>query len=89
MANDSQLITRRSEVQILPPQPRRRKHQIACDDDFLSEESPSRAHSAIAFVPFAIVGLPLAGEERLTVPLVALQTAAANPGSMLTPKGNP
>ena len=29
-----ELITRRSEVQILPPQPRRRKLPIACDDDF-------------------------------------------------------
>lgn len=43
----------------------------------------------ITFVPFAVTVLRLAGQERLLVPVVALQTAAANLGSMLTPVGNP
>lgn len=43
----------------------------------------------ITFVPFALVVLRMAGRERLVVPVVALQTIAANLGSMLTPMGNP
>lgn len=43
----------------------------------------------ITFVPFAIVVLRLSAKERLLVPLVVLQTIAANMGSMLTPLGNP
>ena len=45
--------------------------------------------SLITFVPFGLIVLRLAGQERLVVPLVVLQTAAANLGSMLTPMGNP
>ena len=46
----------------------------------------------IAFVPFTLTVLGLAGRDvrsRLLVPAVALQTVAANLGSMLTPAGNP
>lgn len=43
----------------------------------------------ITFVPFAIMVLTMAGEERLFIPVIALQTIAANLGSMLTPIGNP
>lgn len=46
----------------------------------------------IAFVPFTFTVLDMAGPEvraRLAVPVVALQTVAANLGSMLTPVGNP
>lgn len=43
----------------------------------------------ITFVPFAIIVLKLAGEEKLLVWVVVLQTFAANLGSMLTPMGNP
>lgn len=45
--------------------------------------------SLITFVPFALVVLRMAGRERLVVPVVVLQTIAANLGSMLTPMGNP
>ncbi len=49
--------------------------------------------SLITFVPFGITVLRMAGQERLVIPLVVLQTAAANLGSsmMLTPPmgGNP
>lgn len=46
----------------------------------------------ITFVPFTFIVLGLAGAEirkRLIVPVVVLQTIAANLGSMLTPVGNP
>ena len=43
----------------------------------------------ITFVPFSIVALRLSGCEKLLIPLVTLETVAANLGSMLTPVGNP
>ena len=43
----------------------------------------------LTFVPFAIYILKLSGRERLLIPVIALQTLAANLGSMLTPIGNP
>jgi len=43
----------------------------------------------ITFVPFALIALKKSGQERLIVPVVVLQTVAANLGSMLTPIGNP
>ena len=43
----------------------------------------------ITFVPFASVALEKSGQERLLIPVVVLQTVAANLGSMLTPIGNP
>ena len=43
----------------------------------------------ITFVPFGLVVLEMAGCRRLAIPLVVLQTLAANLGSMLTPMGNP
>lgn len=43
----------------------------------------------ITFVPFALVTLEKCRQERLLIPVVVLQTIAANLGSMLTPIGNP
>lgn len=43
----------------------------------------------ITFVPFALEVLSLAGQEHRVVPVVVLQTVAANLGSMATPIGNP
>lgn len=43
----------------------------------------------ITFVPFTFIVLSLVGAEVLVVPIVVLQTIAANLGSMLTPIGNP
>lgn len=45
--------------------------------------------SLITFVPFTIVTLKLAGEEKHLILTVTLETVAANLGSMLTPIGNP
>ena len=45
--------------------------------------------SLITFVPFAVVVLKLAKQEKLIIPLVIMQSLAANLGSMLTPMGNP
>ncbi len=43
----------------------------------------------LTFVPFAITVLGLSREGKLILPVVLLQTVAANLGSMLTPPGNP
>ena len=43
----------------------------------------------ITFVPFGLIVLRIAGQERLAAPQAVLQTVAANLGSMLTPMGNP
>lgn len=43
----------------------------------------------ITFVPFALQVLNLAGQKKSLIPVVTLQTVAANLGSMLTPIGNP
>lgn len=43
----------------------------------------------LTFVPFAVILLSMAGKQKLLIPVVALQTIAANLGSMLTPVGNP
>lgn len=43
----------------------------------------------ITFVPFGITVLKMAGLEQMVVPVVLLQTVAANLGSMMTPVGNP
>ena len=45
--------------------------------------------SLITFVPFAIMMLKQCDRQELMIPVVVLQTIAANLGSMLTPIGNP
>lgn len=43
----------------------------------------------ITFVPFSVIILTLSNKPALLIPLVTLETVAANLGSMLTPIGNP
>ena len=43
----------------------------------------------ITFVPFAMIMLKKCKQEKLLIPVLVLQTIAANLGSMLTPIGNP
>jgi Na+/H+ antiporter NhaD/arsenite permease-like protein len=43
----------------------------------------------ITFVPFAIMILNMTGLSKHLIPVIVLQTIAANLGSMLTPIGNP
>lgn len=43
----------------------------------------------ITFVPFTIVALKLSHMEKHMIPLVTIETVAANLGSMATPIGNP
>ena len=43
----------------------------------------------LTFVPFTILILKMAGLKRHLIPILCLQTIAANLGSMLTPVGNP
>ena len=45
--------------------------------------------SLITFVPFSILILHMAGLPELMIPVIVLQTIAANLGSMATPIGNP
>lgn len=45
--------------------------------------------SLITFVPFAILVLQAIGRTDLMIPVIVLQTVAANLGSMATPVGNP
>ncbi len=43
----------------------------------------------ITFVPFTVEALKLSGKKEKLIPIVVLETVAANLGSMLTPIGNP
>ena len=43
----------------------------------------------LTFVPFTILVLELAGLQNEMIPVIVLQTIAANLGSMMTPVGNP
>lgn len=43
----------------------------------------------ITFVPFALMALSMCGQRKRAIPVVVLQTIAANLGSMATPVGNP
>lgn len=43
----------------------------------------------ITFVPFGVAILEKAQKRKLLIPVIVLQTVAANLGSMLTPLGNP
>ena len=59
---------------------------------FFSSMAVTNDVALITFVPFTFTVLALSGPEarkRLTIPIVVLQTIAANLGSMLTPIGNP
>lgn len=56
---------------------------------FLSAMFITNDVALITFVPFTIMILSMAGQEAILIPSVALQTIAANMGSMLTPIGNP
>lgn len=43
----------------------------------------------ITFIPFTILVLSIAEQKKFLIPVVVLETIAANLGSMLTPLGNP
>ncbi len=43
----------------------------------------------ITFVPFTVIALKMSSNQKAIIPLVAIETVAANLGSMLTPIGNP
>jgi Na+/H+ antiporter NhaD/arsenite permease-like protein len=59
---------------------------------FFSSMLVTNDMALITFVPFTLIVLGMIGPEgkrQLAVPIVVLQTIAANLGSMLTPIGNP
>ncbi len=43
----------------------------------------------LTFVPFSVLVLQMCQQEQFLIPVIVLQTIAANLGSMLTPIGNP
>ena len=56
---------------------------------FLSSMWITNDVALITFVPFAILILTMADQMDYLIPIIVLQTIAANLGSMLTPVGNP
>lgn len=56
---------------------------------FLSSMFITNDVALITFVPFAIFMLETCHREDLLIPVICMQTLAANLGSMLTPIGNP
>ena len=56
---------------------------------FLASMAVTNDVALITFVPFALEVLQMAKEEHRVIPVVAMQTIAANLGSMTTPIGNP
>ena len=56
---------------------------------FLSSMIVTNDVALITFVPFALEVLRMAGQQHRIIPVVAMQTIAANLGSMTTPIGNP
>lgn len=56
---------------------------------FISSMLITNDVALITFVPFAIMILKGCKKEKLMIPVIVLQTIAANLGSMLTPIGNP
>lgn len=56
---------------------------------FFSSMAITNDVALITFVPFSIIILNLSDKKQLLIPLITLETVAANLGSMLTPIGNP
>ncbi|NLY75283.1 MAG: hypothetical protein GX075_08255 [Firmicutes bacterium] len=54
---------------------------------FFSAFSITNDVALITFVPLAIMMFAMTGQTGLLIPVVVLQTIAANLGSMLTPVG--
>ena len=56
---------------------------------FFSAMAVTNDVALITFVPFSVVALRFGGRMEKLIPLITLETVAANLGSMLTPVGNP
>ena len=56
---------------------------------FLSSMLVTNDVALLIFIPFTLALLAQLGFEKATVPIIVLQTVAANLGSMATPVGNP
>lgn len=56
---------------------------------FLSSMLVTNDVALIAFVPFTVLVLELAGRRDAMIPVIVMQTLGANLGSMLLPFGNP
>lgn len=62
---------------------------VLCMLCFFSSMIITNDVALITFVPFTIVTLKMSGKMEKLIPLVTIETVAANLGSMLTPIGNP
>ena len=62
---------------------------ILCLLCFFSSMLITNDVSLITFVPFSLITLRLSGKTDKMIPLITLETVAANLGSMVTPIGNP
>ena len=60
-----------------------------CSLCFFSSMVITNDVALLTFVPFTITTLQLSGNSRRLIPLITMETVAANLGSMLTPIGNP
>lgn len=67
----------------------RRLNQMLILVCFFSSMLITNDVALITFVPFAISALRMCGQTKQMIPVVVLQTIAANLGSMFTPIGNP
>ncbi len=62
---------------------------VLCMLCFFSSMLITNDVALITFVPFTLITLNMSGEKQYMIPLIVLETVAANLGSMLTPVGNP
>lgn len=62
---------------------------ILCLLCFFSSMLITNDVALITFVPFSLITLRLSGKTEKMIPLITLETVAANLGSMVTPIGNP
>ncbi|MBQ3080777.1 MAG: citrate transporter [Clostridia bacterium] len=67
----------------------RRLAQLLTAVCFFSSMLITNDVALITFVPFGLIALSLCGQEKRAIPIVVLETIAANLGSMATPVGNP
>lgn len=62
---------------------------VLCLLCFFSAMAVTNDVALITFVPFSVVTLRFGGRTEKIIPLITLETIAANLGSMMTPVGNP
>jgi Na+/H+ antiporter NhaD/arsenite permease-like protein len=87
--NDTGIFIRVSEKLLKKVQNIRSLSFVFISLSFFSSMLITNDVALITFVPFAIMILRMTGQEKYFIPVIVLDTIAANLGSMLTPIGNP